>query len=70
MDSVFWETSYLILDEMQATFQIQIQKYFKGWADARRNTIEITWIDRRLVEMSASARSAMRRVIRTSIVRH
>ena len=53
---------------MQLTFRIQIQKCLKGWADARRNALEITWIDQRLVKTSASARSAMRRVIRTRIV--
>ena len=60
----------LILDKMQLTFRTQIQKCFKGWGDARRNTFGITWIDRRLVETYASARSAMGRVIHTRIARH
>ena len=43
---------------------------FQGWGDASRNTFGIIWIDRRLVETCISARSAMRRVIHTRIVRH
>lgn len=72
MDIVYKETSSTILVMPRATFLTLIQKCSKGLGDARTDVSGMTWINLKLVLMSASAPSAMKSVTptRTALQRH